>query len=60
MILFIIHKLNHSVWNKEELPDHWKESIIVRVHKKGDKMTVINFIQNVIEYPPLMVRSVHR
>jgi hypothetical protein len=22
---FDIHKLNNSVWNKEELPDHWKE-----------------------------------
>jgi hypothetical protein len=32
-----IHKLINSVWNKEELPDQWKESIIVPVHKKGDK-----------------------
>jgi hypothetical protein len=24
-----IHKLIISVWNKEELPDEWKESIIV-------------------------------
>jgi hypothetical protein len=24
-----IHKLIKSIWNKEELPDHWKESIIV-------------------------------
>jgi hypothetical protein len=23
-----IHKLIYSVWNKEELPDQWKESII--------------------------------
>jgi hypothetical protein len=23
--------------SKEELPDQWKESIIVPVHKKGDK-----------------------
>jgi hypothetical protein len=33
----VIHKLINSVWNKEELPDQWKESIIVPVHKKGDK-----------------------
>jgi hypothetical protein len=26
-----------SVWNKEELPDQWKESIIVPIHKKGEK-----------------------
>jgi hypothetical protein len=29
--------LNKSIWNKEELPDQWKESVIVPVHKKGDK-----------------------
>jgi hypothetical protein len=32
-----IHKLINSVWNKEELPDQWKGSVIVPVHKKGDK-----------------------
>jgi hypothetical protein len=32
-----IHKLINSVWNNEELPDQWKESIIVPVHKKGYK-----------------------
>jgi hypothetical protein len=37
MLLFTIHKLINSVWNKEELPDQWKESIIVPIHKKGDK-----------------------
>jgi hypothetical protein len=37
MLLSAIHKLINSVWNKEELPDQWKESIIVPVHKKGDK-----------------------
>jgi hypothetical protein len=26
-----------SVWNKEELPYQWKESITVPVHKKSDK-----------------------
>ena len=32
-----IHKLIFSNWNKEELSDEWKESIIVPVYKKGDK-----------------------
>jgi hypothetical protein len=32
-----IHKLINSVWKREELPHQWKESIIVPVHKKGDK-----------------------
>jgi hypothetical protein len=33
-----IHELINSIWNKEELPDQWNESIFVSVHKKGDKM----------------------
>ena len=32
-----IHKLIISIWNKEELPEQCKESIIVPTHKKGDK-----------------------
>jgi hypothetical protein len=35
MLLSAIHKLINSIWNKEELPDQWKESIIVPIHKKG-------------------------
>jgi hypothetical protein len=27
----VIHKLINSIWNKEELLDKWKESIIVPV-----------------------------
>jgi hypothetical protein len=38
-----IHKLINSIWNKEELPDHWKESIIVPFHKKGDKTDRRNY-----------------
>jgi hypothetical protein len=36
-----IHKLINSVWNKKELPEQWKESIILRMHKKGDKIVII-------------------
>ena len=36
-----IHKLITSIWKKEELPEEWKESIIVRIHKKWIKQTVI-------------------
>jgi len=32
-----IHKLIIGIWNKEELPEEWKESVIVPIHKKGDK-----------------------
>jgi hypothetical protein len=32
-----IHKLINYVWSKEDLPDKWKESIIVPIYKKGNK-----------------------
>ena len=32
-----IHKLIISIWNKEELREEWKESVIVPIYKKGDK-----------------------
>jgi len=38
-----IHKLIISIWNKEELPEEWKESIIVPIHKKGDKTDCNNY-----------------
>jgi hypothetical protein len=64
----LIHKLINSVSNKEELPDQWKESIIVPVLKKGDEtdcsncrgISLINIIQNVMEYPSLRVKSIYR
>jgi hypothetical protein len=43
MLLSAIHKLITSVWNKEEFPDQWKESIIVAVHEKGDKIDCNNY-----------------
>ena len=38
-----IHKLIISIWNKEELPDEWKESIIVPIYKKWDKTDCNNY-----------------
>ena len=38
-----IHKLIISIWNKEELPEEWQESIIVPIHKKGDKTDCNNY-----------------
>jgi hypothetical protein len=35
MLLSAIHKLINSIWNREELPDQWTESITVPVHKQG-------------------------
>jgi hypothetical protein len=31
VLLSAVHKLINFVWNKKELPDQWKESIIVPV-----------------------------
>jgi hypothetical protein len=42
-LLSAIHKLINSIWNEEELPDEWKESIIVPVHKKDDKTDCNNY-----------------
>jgi len=32
-----------SIWNKEELPEEWKESIIVPVDMKSDKTECFNY-----------------
>jgi hypothetical protein len=37
-----IHKLIKLIWNKELL-HQFKESIVVRIHKKGDKTACINY-----------------
>jgi hypothetical protein len=44
MLPSAIHKLINFIWSKEELPDQWKESIIVPIHKKGDKADCNNFL----------------
>jgi hypothetical protein len=37
-----IHKLINSVWNKEELPDQWKEYLLFyQFTKRVTKLTVI-------------------
>jgi hypothetical protein len=37
-----IHKLIELIWNKEELPHQWKESV-VPINKKSDKAECSNF-----------------
>jgi hypothetical protein len=64
-----IHKLINSIWNKEELPEQWKESIIVPIYKKIDKTDCsnyrgislfVNHIQNPIQHPSVKVNSICR
>jgi hypothetical protein len=43
ILLSTIHKFINSVWYKEELPDKWRESIIVPIHKYGDKTDCNNY-----------------
>ena len=62
-----IHKLIISIWNKEELPDEWKESIIVPIYKKGDKtdcnnykghIIISNYVQSFVQHRALKFNSV--
>jgi hypothetical protein len=43
IIQYGIHKLIISIWNKEELPEEWKDSIVVPIYKKGDKTDCSNY-----------------
>jgi hypothetical protein len=38
-----VYKLITLILNKEDLPHQWKESIVVPVHKKGDKTACSNY-----------------
>jgi hypothetical protein len=43
ILLSEIHKLINSIWSKEQFPLHWEESIIVPIHKTGDKTDCNNY-----------------
>jgi len=42
-VLSQIDKFINSIWNKNELPEQWKESIIVHVYKKGNTKDCSNY-----------------
>jgi hypothetical protein len=64
ILLSAIYKFINAVWNKEQLPDQWKESITVPVHKKDDKTDCNNYcgisLLSTSYCPPLKVGFVHR
>jgi hypothetical protein len=43
MLVSLIHKLINSVWNEDELPRQWKESIIV-LSRRVIKLTIISIM----------------
>jgi hypothetical protein len=64
-----IHKLSISVWSEEELPEEWKESVVVLGYMKGYKTDCGNYrrksllstsCKNFIQYSSLKVKSIRR
>ena len=41
-----VSKLINSIWNKDELSEEWKESIILPIYKKDDKTDCSNYRGN--------------
>jgi hypothetical protein len=46
MLCSEIHKLICYIWNKEESPQQWKDTIIVPIHKEGGKTDFNNYQGN--------------
>ena len=38
-----IYKCTLMIWEKEQLPNQWKEGIICRLYKKGDRLDCMNY-----------------
>jgi len=54
-----VHKLLFIFANKEELPEEWKESNIVPIHKKGDKTDLSMQLLNVHEDNDIRQAEIH-
>jgi hypothetical protein len=39
----VLNKQWVSCWNEEELPEQWKESVIIPIYKKDDKTGCSNY-----------------
>jgi hypothetical protein len=53
-----ILKIIIPIWNKEELPGQWNKSTIVPVHSIINSTSIINFVQNLIQYSFLKVKAI--
>jgi hypothetical protein len=42
-VIYSLYCFNFPIWNTKKLPDRWKESIIIPIHKKGDKTDCSNY-----------------
>ncbi|KAI5718547.1 hypothetical protein M8J77_022853 [Diaphorina citri] len=38
-----LHKLILKIWQQEKIPDEWKKSVIIPIHKSGDKEHIENY-----------------
>ena len=64
-----IYELINSIWNKDELPEEWNESIVVPIYKKGDKTYCSNYRgislcqpgkKNIMQHPAVKFNSICR
>jgi len=63
-----IHILINSIWNKKELPEEWKKSIILSIYKKCDKtyirnntgLSLFSKTYSSIQHPVVKVNSICR
>jgi hypothetical protein len=57
ILLSAINKLINFVWNKEAVPDQWKESIIVPFHTRGDKTDCNNYHEIIEDHQCGFIRN---
>ena len=42
-LLYRIYELVRQIWEEERIPEEWKETIIVTIHKRGDRERCENY-----------------
>ena len=49
-----------TVWNKEDLPELWKEAVIVPLYKKGNKIDFSNYERHITSVSYIKYSIQHR